>query len=429
MGALSFLDSVSVTPKTCTAVLTADAPTAASGWRAQFKRDNNINVGSLDNRVPFYVTATVPAGTSEYYVEFKKTGESTVLVDLGSATCDGSGGGGSGGDVSSNTSSSIDGEVVLFSGTSGKTVKRATGTGFGLFTSGVLSYVSGTDVGGVLRVTGSGTYGFGPVNLADTDAVTGVLPAANLGTGSGITTKFLRGDNTWQTIPGGGDALTSGHLGQFASTTSAQLKGLLSDELGDASGKAIFALGTLAITSGKTLTSTNTLTLSGTDGSTVSLGAGGTVLYSGGPAGTPASITLTNATGLPTAGLLNNSVTLAKMATQAAGTVLANLTGGAAVPSAVTIDALLDAGNVAPALSIASGDLIFGSGTDELDVLAIGSEGNCLKVASSLPAWGSCSSPEAVDALLKRIEALEARVAALEEVIRDFAALFRRGSR
>ena len=76
---------------------------------------------------------------------------------------------------------------------------------------------------------------------------------------------------------GSGNALTTDPLSQFAATTSAQLKSVLSDELGDASGKAIFALGTLAISSGKTLTASNTLTLAGTDGSTLNIGAGGTL--------------------------------------------------------------------------------------------------------------------------------------------------------
>jgi hypothetical protein len=65
-----------------------------------------------------------------------------------------------------------------------------------------------------------------------TSEVTGILPPANMGTGSSITTKYLRGDGTWQTISGGGDALTSGNLSQFASTTSSQLRGVLSDESG-----------------------------------------------------------------------------------------------------------------------------------------------------------------------------------------------------
>lgn len=40
--------------------------------------------------------------------------------------------------------------------------------------------------------------------------------AGNLGTGSSITTKFLRGDLSWQAIPGGGDALVANPLSQFA---------------------------------------------------------------------------------------------------------------------------------------------------------------------------------------------------------------------
>lgn len=52
------------------------------------------------------------------------------------------------------------------------------------------------------------------------------------------TGKFLKDDGTWDAIPGGGDALTSSSLAQFAATTSAQLRGVLSDETG--SGLAVF---------------------------------------------------------------------------------------------------------------------------------------------------------------------------------------------
>lgn len=48
-------------------------------------------------------------------------------------------GGGAGGDASTNTSTSVDSEVALFSGTGGKTIKRATGSGLATLTSGVLS--------------------------------------------------------------------------------------------------------------------------------------------------------------------------------------------------------------------------------------------------------------------------------------------------
>lgn len=53
---------------------------------------------------------------------------------------------GGGGDASTNTSSSVDSEIALFSGTGGKTLKRATGTGIAKITSGVLSTgTAGTD--------------------------------------------------------------------------------------------------------------------------------------------------------------------------------------------------------------------------------------------------------------------------------------------
>ncbi len=46
------------------------------------------------------------------------------------------------GDASTNTSSSVDSEVALFSGTGGKTLKRASGSGLAKLTSGVLSVVT-----------------------------------------------------------------------------------------------------------------------------------------------------------------------------------------------------------------------------------------------------------------------------------------------
>ncbi|EKS37753.1 hypothetical protein [Afipia clevelandensis] len=69
------------------------------------------------------------------------------------------------GDFSSNTSSSVDGEIVLFSGTGGKTGKRATGSGLAKLTSGILSAASsGTDyapaTSGTSILKGNGSGGF-----------------------------------------------------------------------------------------------------------------------------------------------------------------------------------------------------------------------------------------------------------------------------
>ena len=82
--------------------------------------------------------------------------------------------------------------------------------------------------------------------------ITGVIPPANLGTGTSIGTKFLRGDGTYQTISGGGDALTSNPLSQFAPTTSAQLAGVISDE----TGTGVLVFGTNPTLTGATLAGT-----------------------------------------------------------------------------------------------------------------------------------------------------------------------------
>lgn len=161
--------------------------------------------------------------------------------------------------------------------------------------------------------------------LANTESLTNkTVNGVTLSTGAG-STNFLNGDGNYVSIAGGGDALVANPLSQFASTTSSQLAGVISDETG--SGNLVFStsptlvtpiLGvasatsinklsitapatgsTLTIADGKTLTLSNTLTFTGTDSSSVAFGAGGTVLYSGGALGTPSSITLTNGTGLP----------------------------------------------------------------------------------------------------------------------------------
>lgn len=62
--------------------------------------------------------------------------------------------------------------------------------------------------------------------------ITGVIPIANLATGTPSGSKFIRDDGTLQSIPGGGDALTSNPLSQFAATTSAQLASIMTNETG-----------------------------------------------------------------------------------------------------------------------------------------------------------------------------------------------------
>lgn len=64
------------------------------------------------------------------------------------------------------------------------------------------------------------------VDLNGSNIASGTVPPARLGSGASITTKFLRGDSTWQTIAGG-DMLAANNLSDVASAaTSATNLGL-----------------------------------------------------------------------------------------------------------------------------------------------------------------------------------------------------------
>lgn len=107
----------------------------------------------------------------------------------------------------------------------------------------------------------SDAAGGGAISAA---GISGVIPIANLATGTPTGSKFIRDDGTLQTVSGGGDALVANPLSQFASTTSLQFIGVISNETG--TGLVVF---------------NDTPTLIAP------------IL------GTPTSATLTNATGLP----------------------------------------------------------------------------------------------------------------------------------
>ena len=83
-------------------------------------------------------------------------------------------------------------------------------------------------------------------NADVTDATNVAAAGAAIPTGTPDGTKFLRDDSVWTAIPGGGDALTANPLSQFASTTSAQLAGVISNETG--SGALVFGTSPTLVT-------------------------------------------------------------------------------------------------------------------------------------------------------------------------------------
>jgi len=79
-------------------------------------------------------------------------------------------------------SGNVSGTLPVSNGGTGATT--LTGLLQGNGTSAVTAIANSSTVGQVLRVTGASTYAWGALDLADTDAVTGVLDEANGGTGN-----------------------------------------------------------------------------------------------------------------------------------------------------------------------------------------------------------------------------------------------------
>ena len=109
------------------------------------------------------------------------------------------------GDVSSNTATSVVSELALFADTTGKLIKRATGTGIAYVASGVLVVTTVPTIGDFtsaththLNAAGGGTLTEGALSFSD--VTTNNASASNHGflpKLSGSATDFLKGDGTW----------------------------------------------------------------------------------------------------------------------------------------------------------------------------------------------------------------------------------------
>lgn len=131
--------------------LTAYTDGQTFNWKPDVTASGNhtVAISGLAAKKTYQADGTTRAGASDVIagrgvlIQY----DSTLDAAAGGFKIVNAGGAAAGGDFSSNTSSSVDSEIVLFSSTAGKTGKRATGTGLPHVTSGVLSVSSPTNHG------------------------------------------------------------------------------------------------------------------------------------------------------------------------------------------------------------------------------------------------------------------------------------------
>ncbi len=164
-------------------------------------------------------------------------------------------------------------------------------------------------------------------------AYTNVVAEWDSGCLTAPSTKPLLADGTCATLSSAYTAIT----GVLANSILGNNTGSTANAIALTAAQVETMLG-LAITSGKVLTVTGSMTQSVTDGSTVAFGAGGTVIYNGGAAGTPSSINLASGTALPAAGVVGTAVVGGGNITTAGCVAIEISSGTVTCAAGITVD-------------------------------------------------------------------------------------------